>query len=117
MAFLLCVIMACSIFSCRPKSETPEGILSKDEMAKILTEFYLKESKINSLQLAHDSALVVFQYFKQQYVKENNIHDSTLDVSYQYYLARPKELSAVYDRIIDSLALREQREGVVLPQQ
>jgi Domain of unknown function (DUF4296) len=114
--FTSCALLAiatCALVSCKPKTETPEGILSKDEMAKILTEFYLKEAKINNMQLAHDSTLVLFQYYKQQYVKENNLKDSVLDVSYQYYLARPKQLSEVYDRIIDSLALREQREGAV----
>jgi Domain of unknown function (DUF4296) len=115
LAFSLCAIMACVLHSCNRGTDTPDGILSKDEMAKVLTEFYLKESKINSLHVTHDSALVLFQYFKQKYGEENDIADSTLETSYQYYLARPAALGEVYDRIIDSLTLREQRDVVTPP--
>lgn len=106
------IFCACLLFSCGIKKANPEGILSKDEMAKVLTEFYLKESKITSLHLVQDSALVLFQYYKQKYAEEHNISDTVLEVSYQYYLSKPLELSEIYDRIIDSLVLKEQRASI-----
>jgi hypothetical protein len=78
-------------------------------MAKVLTDFYLKESKITGLHLSQDSALVLFEYYRSKYVEETSIPDSVIDQSYQYYLERPKEMGEIYDRIIDSLALKEQR--------
>ena len=95
--------------SCSKKTETPKGILSKDEMANVLIDFYVKESKINSLRINQDSALVLFQYYRQKRAAENNLTDSIIDKSYRYYLKQPAELTQIYDRIIDSLALKEQR--------
>ena len=108
---LFAILTFCHL-SCSPSSP-PEGILSKAEMAKAMTEFYLKESKITAMRISSDSALVLFKYYKQQYSQENNFSDSTLENSYQYYLSNPTELSEIYDRIIDSLALKEQRAGVL----
>lgn len=100
-------------FSCSQKPDHPAGILSQEQMAKAMTEFYLKEVKITTLRLHADSALDLFQLFKQKYAEENNIPDSLLEESYQYYLGSPSELSEIYDRIIDSLALAEQRAGII----
>jgi hypothetical protein len=111
--FCIALILTIGFFiSCSNKTSAPEGILSQDEMAKVMTEFYLKESKINSLHLNQDSAVVLFQYYRQAYAKENNLPDSVIERSYQYYLNNPLELSGIYDRIIDSLALKEQRATV-----
>ena len=106
--FLLFIILGL-IFSCSKKNSAPEGILSKDEMAKVLTEFHLKESKIGLLGISQDSSQKLFEYYKLKYAGENNIPDSVLENSYQYYLANTAELSEIYDRVIDTLALREQR--------
>jgi hypothetical protein len=108
-AYLLVTIIAFGFSSCSNKNSAPDGILSKDEMAKVLTDFYLKESKITGLHLSQDSALVLFEYYRSKYVEETSIPDSVIDQSYQYYLERPKEMGEIYDRIIDSLALKEQR--------
>lgn len=112
--YFLAIFSFAILISCSTKPSTPEGILSKDEMAKVLTEFYLKESKINSLQLNQDSALILFQYYKQQYSQEKNMPDSVIEKSYQYYLDKPADMSEIYDRIIDSLALKEQRAGAAI---
>ena len=90
-------------------NSAPSGILSKDEMAKAMTEFYLKETKINALMISQDSALVLFQYFKQKYADDYDLQDSAIDKSYRYYLGRPVEMGEIYDRVIDTLALKEQR--------
>lgn len=100
--------------SCSTKTDKPADILSKDEMAKALTEFYVKEAKINAFPISHDSALILMEYYRQKYALQNGKNDSSVERSYQYYLGRPDELSEIYDRIIDSLALQEQRiNGVV----
>ena len=38
-----------------------------------------------------------------------NLPDSSLKKTYQYYGDHPKEMEEVYDALIDSLSLREQR--------
>ena len=106
--FLL-VFLSCSV-------KTPESILAKKEMAKALTEFYLKESKISNFHVGQDSAMVLFEYFRQQYAEQNNFNDSIIDKSYRYYLDHPEELNVIYDMIIDSLSLKEQRALVPVGQ-
>ena len=107
LAFWMVILYACS-----QKADHPAGILSQEQMAKAMTEFYLNDAKITTLSLHPDSALNMFQLFKQKYEEENSLSDSLLEESYQYYLGSPSELSEIYDRIIDSLALAEQRTGI-----
>ena len=103
------LLIAIIFYSCSTKPETPPGILSKDEMAKALTDLYLKEAKINKLPVGQDSILVLIQYYRTKYAASHNLPDSIVEKSYQYYVERPFEMGEIYDRIIDSLALREQR--------
>lgn len=107
-SFLLCSsVLATLFFSCKEKQ--PEGILTEDQMVVALTDFYLKETKINSLALQPDSAAVVMQYYKQKYAAKIGIADSVLDRSYQHYLENSKAMSRIYDRVIDSLSLQQQK--------
>ena len=78
-------------------------------MTVMLTEFYLKEAKINQLGLPNDSAVLIFEYFKEKYASEVGKPDSVFQLSYQYYVDHPIELNKIYDRVIDSLTLSEQR--------
>jgi hypothetical protein len=107
LVYLSCCLAAVLLLSCGEKR--PEGILSKDQMVSALTDFYLKEAKVNTLGLHTDSATTLMEHYKDEYARGKKFADTTLDVSYQYYLNRPLEISTIYDRVIDSLALREQR--------
>jgi len=42
-------------------------------------------------------------------LQAKGIPDSILKKTYSYYLAHPKELEQVYDAVIDTLVLRDQR--------
>lgn len=114
LVFLGCCLVALLVLSCEEKR--PAGILSKGQMVSALTDFYLKEAKINLLGLPSDSAAALMAHYKDQYARGKAFSDSALDVSYQYYLNRPLELSAIYDQVIDSLALREQRADSLVVQ-
>jgi hypothetical protein len=107
LVFFGCFLAGVLTLSCGEKR--PEGILSKDQMVSALTDFYLKEAKVNTLGLLTDSAAIVMQRYKDEYARGKQFPDTALDVSYQYYLNRPLEISEIYDRVIDSLVLREQR--------
>jgi Domain of unknown function (DUF4296) len=104
----LCCLILMGVFSgCKP--DRPAGILSKDQMVNALTDFYLKEARINTLGLPVDSTTAIMDYYMQQYAAGKNFPDSAIDQSYDYYLNQPLEMSEIYDRVIDSLALREQK--------
>jgi hypothetical protein len=105
------IILAVFFFSCSPSEKRPTGILSKDEMTKVLTDFYLKEAKITSLLVGTDSGTAIFKHFRKKYALQSGVPDSAIDISYQYYLARPVELNEIYNRVIDSLSLKHHKVG------
>ena len=98
----LILVSACS-------ENEPKDILDKDSMAAMLVEFYLREARVKAVTINEDSAAVIFAHIRRIYAQKTGIPDSVIDRSYNYYLARPKELQDVYIRVIDTLALREQR--------
>lgn len=104
-AFVLILVLV----SCSSSERLPEGVLNKDEMAKVLTEFALKEAKINTFHVGTDSAARLFKVFRESYQEKSGVPDSIIDKSFEYYLARPADFAAIYDRVIDTLALRESK--------
>jgi hypothetical protein len=75
----------------------------------LLVEFYLAEARVNSTPIVHDSAVKLFFPFEQSYLRKKKVSDQVLKKTYRYYLDHPVEFEAVYDRVIDTLSLREQR--------
>lgn len=85
-----------------------QNLMDEDKMVECLIEFHLAEARMQGANLAMGKSQ---QYFlpkeKELLAKYNG--DSLFLKSYQYYLLHPKELEAIYDRMIDSLSLREVR--------
>jgi hypothetical protein len=108
--WLGCLILTVVMGACEEKE--PEGVLSKEQMVSVLTEFYQREARFNALGIPVDSAAALMDYYKLKYARQNNLSDSAIDFSYQYYMNNPKLLSEIYDQVIDSLALREQKADI-----
>jgi hypothetical protein len=97
-----------AVFSCE-KEKSPQGIMTKSQMAEWMMTMYVAEARLLTVPMARDSAYKIFIPYQDSILKQKSLQDSTLKKSYQYYLDRPAELEAVYDLLIDSLSLREQR--------
>jgi hypothetical protein len=95
--------------SCREKEKETKGILTKTELSAFLIEMYLAEARIDNLSIVKDSAIKLFLPYEEKLMKKFNLADSTLKKTYQYYIDHPKEMEMVYDAVIDTLNLREQR--------
>ncbi len=95
-------------FSCA-QDKRPEGVLSPEEMSKIMVELYLAEARLNTRSIMRDSATRLFRPFEERFLREQGLADSTLNNSYQYYFDHADELEKIYDSVIDTLTLREQR--------
>lgn len=104
----LATILAIFLLAC-DHEKTPPGVLNKEEMARALTELYVREARVNVAGISVDSASALMDYYQTLYAQKHGMSDSTLAISFQYYLERPKALSDIYDVVIDTLALREQR--------
>lgn len=103
---LLCISV---VFGCQDKSKKPEGILSHEEMVKVLADVYIAEQKVVNLSLGIDSSQQVFNAMKGKVFEQTGVPDSVFKKSIDYYLDRPRELEQIYGVLVDSLQLREQR--------
>jgi Domain of unknown function (DUF4296) len=103
--YLLVLMLVCSC----TKEEKATGILSKEEMAAVMVNVYLAEARLNSSLMVRDSARQIFKPYEDKLLSEKGIQDSVLKKSYLYYLEHTRELEQIYDAVIDTLALREQK--------
>lgn len=78
-------------------------------MVELLRDFYLQEARFKEARLTEDSAVLVFTRLRGFYASRHGYGDSSIDRSMIYYLDRPDVLNRLYDRVIDSLMLQEQR--------
>ena len=113
-AILVVVISLLSLYSCK-KAGRPDDVLSQEELADLMVEFYLAEGKINSLGIQRDSAMKLFLPFEQSVMTKKKVSDETLSRTYRYYLDHPLEFEKVYDAVIDTLSLRETKANRIQP--
>lgn len=102
------VLMIVLVLSCQ-KQERPAGIMSQEEFSRYLVDIYLAEARLTLVGMPKDSALKLFRPHEEKLLRDRAMADSTLKKTYQYYFDHPKEMEAVYDAVIDTLSLREQR--------
>jgi hypothetical protein len=105
---LLLVILILLLGSCQ-KEKTPPDILNKGQMVDWMIDIYLAESRTNLLPFSRDSAYKLFYPYPDSLMRRKGIQDSVLKKSYRYYIEHPAQLESIYDAVIDSLSLREQR--------
>ncbi|MBX7127015.1 MAG: DUF4296 domain-containing protein [Cyclobacteriaceae bacterium] len=104
------ILMLLFVLGC---SQRPDGRLSREDFTAMMINFYLVEARISAMHTSDDSARKIFEVYERTYLKEHEIPDSVLRRTYEYYMAHPKDLESVYDTVIDSMSLREQRTTVV----
>ena len=105
---LLFSVVILLVLSCG-KEKLPDGVLSKEELAAVMVKIYLAEARLSVALVPRDSADKLFHPFQEKLLKESGLSDSVMSTTYQYYLIHPKELEQIYDSVIDTLSLREQR--------
>ena len=103
-------VVAGLIFSACQKEKRPEGVLSPEELSKLMVELYLAEARIGGQNMARDTAMKYFIPFEEKLKGRYGVSDSIIRITYQYYISHPEELEKIYDSVIDTLSLREQKE-------
>ncbi len=106
--FLSCLLLLASLVSCTQEKKE-QAPLDRDQMTNLLIDIYLAEARTTLLPVSRDSAYRLFLPHQDSLMRSNGIADSTLKKAYSYYLRHPTEFEAIYDAVIDSLSLREQR--------
>ncbi|MFM8911560.1 MAG: DUF4296 domain-containing protein [Flammeovirgaceae bacterium] len=105
MGFLALGLLA----ACGGRETKPAMMLTKEKLTALIIEMYLAEAKMDATSLPRDSTIRFFIPQEKQILKKLGVSDSTLKITYDYYLQHPKEFEEVYDAVIDSLNLREQQ--------
>lgn len=95
--------------ACRKSTSAPTGILSKEDMVKILSDVLVTEEKINRLSLPVDSSKAVFRGLEVKMFEKAGVSDTVFRKSFDYYMDRPREMEEIYTALVDTLQLREQR--------
>jgi len=108
------MVIACIAAGCKDSSRPP-GVLSKEEYASFLIEVYLTESRFGQLQLTPDSALRLYLAHEPELLAAHGLNDSTVKLTYEYYVNHPRELELVYTAVVDTLSLREQKANQAQP--
>lgn len=112
----LCLLLAPLAWVTACGEKTPEGILSRQEMVKIMEDLYLSEEKVNHLSLSRDSAKQVAAFLQEKVFESSNVNDSVFMKSFDYYMERPAQLELIYTALVDTLQLREQRAPLAFPE-
>lgn len=94
---------------CSSKQERPIDVLTPEQMTALLIDVYVAEAVTENVPMLRDSSIKYFIPFEKKLLAEKHIPDSVLRRTYEYYVAHPKEFEKIYDVVIDSLTLREQR--------
>ena len=107
------VILSMALFllltGCGPAQR--DDVLTEDQMVDLMMDFYLREARLKDVRVGEDSGAILFNHFRKLYNDRNLTQDTLIDKSLRYYLADPVLLNRIYDRLIDSLALKEQKAG------
>lgn len=105
-----CVLfLALLLVACAREQQTPPGILSKTDVARVLAEVYVTEEKVSRLSLEYDSASEVFFLMRDNISRKTGVPDSLFRKSLKYYSQHPRDIQEIYAIVVDSLQLREQR--------
>ena len=106
-SLLICFLI---VAGCKKEDEKPPiGIMDKKELAAFLVDVYLAEAQLDSRPISKDSAMKLFIPHEEKLLEKWGLKDSTLKVTYQYYMNHPKDMELVFDSVIDTLSLREQQ--------
>ncbi|HTH56384.1 MAG TPA: DUF4296 domain-containing protein [Cyclobacteriaceae bacterium] len=104
--FILPLIVACQ------NDKRPKEVLTPVQLSALLVEVYLAEARMDAIAQPKDTTIKYFIPFEQSLLNRMGVPDSVLRQTYTYYLDHPKELEVVYDSVIDTLTLREQRTHI-----
>lgn len=103
---LLAVLL---VTACSQEEEKPGNLLTKETMVRVLADMHIAEAKVKNLRVSTDSARQVYSIYELKIFDEWNITPEQYTQSYEYYLTRYDEMTAMQNALIDTLNRRQQR--------
>ncbi|MCF2445753.1 DUF4296 domain-containing protein [Dyadobacter sp. CY345] len=107
--------MAIIFPGCTKEEKPPEGTLSEEKMALILTDIHIAESRVTRLQLKSlDSSILIFDKLKKQIWEKNKVDTVAYRNSYNYYMTHPEYMSRIYENVAKKIEAREKKKDIKL---
>jgi uncharacterized protein YaeQ len=101
--------------SCVSDEKPPKDTLSEEEMAKMLTDIHLAESRVNRMQLRSlDSSLMIFNKLKGDIWKKYKVDTVAYRKSYDYYMTHPETMTRIYEKVNKNVEIREKTNNIKL---
>lgn len=111
--FVIPMLSLVLLLGCVGEPEKPDDLIEKQEMVDLLIQVHLLEAKINKVpKRAGDSSQLVFDHYQALLFEDLGIDSARYRSSMTYYLDNPKELTSVYQAVVDSLALRAKNRNI-----
>jgi len=101
------------ITACSSDEKPPKSALTQEQMAAILTDVHIAESRVTKLQLkSSDSSLVVFEKLKKEIWKKHKVDTLVYRSSYDYYMTHPKQMAQIYEKVNKKIEVQEKQNNV-----
>ena len=107
----ICISIGFLLAACQTK-EKPKEVMSQAQLSAFLIDVYLAEARLEQISKPKDSTMKYFLPFEEKLLKQHGVSDSVVRITYAYYMEHPKELEQVYDVVIDTLMVREERTTI-----
>lgn len=112
---LLLATSLLGISGCSSDEKPPKNTLSQEQMASILTDVHIAESRVTRLQLRSlDSSLMIFDKLKSDIWKKYKVDTLVYRNSYSYYMMHPKQMSQIYEKVNKKIEVREKNKNIKL---
>ena len=90
-----------------PVDPAPADLLSEKQMTGILVDIHILESRLETMGLPHDTASNYFRTQQQEIFKKHQVAADKFFKSYDYYVSNVSELDKIYEKVVDSLSMKE----------
>lgn len=111
----LCALPAMLLTGCGGEDKLPPDTLSEQQMADILTDIHLAETRVNKLQLRSlDSSLMIFNRLKSDIWKKYKVDTVAYRDSYNYYMTHPERMTRIYENVGKKIEQREKTNNIKL---
>jgi hypothetical protein len=87
----------------------PTDVLPPERMTQALIQIHIAESKTQNAGIPYDTALVYYSHLREESFKKLGIDTVQFNRSLRFYESDPKLLDKIYESVVDSLGLRNER--------
>lgn len=84
----------------------PDDVMQVDQMTRYLIHVHIAETKTVNGGFPLDTSLLMYQYYHQRILDNMKLDTGLVRRSLKFYGRSPKRTSLIYERVVDSLGLR-----------